>query len=62
MTAMVRNLATMTRVGLLAPGSPDAEGGRPAGRRGALRTARVHPIALLAALKTYAAGHGARGS
>ena len=62
MTAMIRNLATMTRVGVLAPGSEgvstvverlgDAE---------RIRKARVHPIALLAALRTYQAGHGARG-
>src|SRR5213075_1240072 len=26
-----------------------------------IRRARVHPIAVLAALRTYAAGHGARG-
>jgi 60 kDa SS-A/Ro ribonucleoprotein len=62
MTALVRNLATMTRVGVLAPGSDntskvvaqlaDAE---------RIRRARVHPIALLAALRTYSAGRGARG-
>jgi 60 kDa SS-A/Ro ribonucleoprotein len=62
LTAMIRNLATMTRVGLIAPMS---EATRTVvdrlsdGRR--LREARVHPIALLAALKTYAAGQGARG-
>jgi 60 kDa SS-A/Ro ribonucleoprotein len=62
MTAMIRNLATMTRVGVLAAGSEgtstvverlgDAE---------RIRKARVHPIALLAALRTYQAGRGARG-
>jgi 60 kDa SS-A/Ro ribonucleoprotein len=62
LTALVRNLATMTRVGLLGPNSAAAR--RVAevlsdGER--LRKARAHPIALLAALKTYAAGHGARG-
>lgn len=61
-TAMLRNLATMTRVGLLTEGSEvallvaerlvDAE---------RLRKARVHPIAVLAALRTYASGQGARG-
>jgi 60 kDa SS-A/Ro ribonucleoprotein len=62
LTAMIRNLATMTRVGLLAP---LAEATRrvvnvltDADR---LRTSRVHPIALLAALRTYQAGHGERG-
>ncbi len=62
MTALIRNLAALTRVGLLAPGSEaarlivaqlsDAE---------RLRAARIHPIAVLAALKTYAQGKGERG-
>jgi 60 kDa SS-A/Ro ribonucleoprotein len=61
-TALVRNLATMTRVGVLAPGSDGtamvlAQLGD--GER--VRKARVHPIALLAALRTYAAGRGLRG-
>ncbi len=60
--ALIRNLATLTRVGLLAAGSEatrkvvaqlsDAD---------RLRRARVHPIAVLSALKTYAQGHGERG-
>lgn len=61
-TAMVRNLATMTRVGLLAPG--EAATRTVVQRLGdgeRLRKARVHPIALLAALKTYAQGRGERG-
>ena len=63
MTALIRNLATMTKIGLLAQGSDatrrvveqlgDAE---------RLRRARVHPIAVLSALKTYASGRGARGN
>ena len=62
MTALIRNLATLTRVGLLVPGSDalvhvlaklgDAQ---------RLRAARIHPIAVLAALKTYAQGKGERG-
>ena len=62
MTAALRNLATMTRVGLLTPKSAatrtviarlrDAE---------RLRKARIHPIAVLAALETYGAGRSARG-
>jgi 60 kDa SS-A/Ro ribonucleoprotein len=62
MTAMIRNLATMTRVGVLAPGS---EGSSTVverlGDAERIRKARVHPIALLAALRTYQAGRGARG-
>jgi 60 kDa SS-A/Ro ribonucleoprotein len=54
MTALIRNLATMTRTGLIAPMSAAArqvveqisDGER-------LRKARVHPLAVLVALKTY---------
>ncbi len=62
MTAMIRNLATMTRVGVLTPGS--AGTAKVIGQLGdgaRIRHARVHPIALLAALHTYAAGRGVRG-
>ncbi len=61
-TAMIRNLATMTRVGVIAPGSAGAA--RVVDQLGdgeRLRRARVHPIAVLAALRTYASGHGVRG-
>jgi 60 kDa SS-A/Ro ribonucleoprotein len=62
MTAMIRNLATMTRVGVIAPGSVGtAAVASQLGDAERLRAARVHPIALLAALRTYAAGRGARG-
>ena len=63
MTALIRNLATMTRVGVVAPGSDgtakvieqleDAE---------RIRRARVHPMSVLIALRTYAVGRGVRGS
>jgi 60 kDa SS-A/Ro ribonucleoprotein len=62
MTAMVRNLATMTRVGVIAPGSEGtATVMAQLGDADRIRRARVHPIALLTALRTYAAGRGARG-
>jgi 60 kDa SS-A/Ro ribonucleoprotein len=62
MTAAIRNLATMTRVGVLARGSAGtAKVVAQLGDAERIRRARVHPIALLAALRTYAAGHGARG-
>jgi 60 kDa SS-A/Ro ribonucleoprotein len=62
MTALVRNLATMTRVGVLAPGSDGtAKAVAQLGDADRIRKARVHPIAVLAALRTYAAGRGARG-
>ena len=62
MTALIRNLATMTRVGLLAPGSDGtAKVVAQLGDAERIRRARVHPIALLAALRTYASGRGVRG-
>ncbi|HEX6714624.1 MAG TPA: TROVE domain-containing protein [Thermoleophilaceae bacterium] len=62
MTALIRNLATMTRVGVIAPGSDGtakvleqlADGDR-------IRRARVHPMSVLIALRTYASGRGVRG-
>jgi 60 kDa SS-A/Ro ribonucleoprotein len=63
MTAMIRNLATMTRVGLLTQSSHATNTVvgqlRDAAR---LQKARVHPIGVLAALVTYKSGRGARGS
>lgn len=62
LTALIRNLATMTRVGLIAPLGEhlhsichrlqDAP---------QLQKARVHPMQLLVASRTYAQGHGERG-
>ncbi|HEY6836444.1 MAG TPA: TROVE domain-containing protein [Gaiellaceae bacterium] len=62
MTAMIRNLATMTRAGVLAPRSAGTEKVvEQLGDADRIRRARVHPIAVLVALRTYAAGHGVRG-
>ena len=62
MTAMIRNLATMTRIGLIAP---LAEANKKIiaslSDKDILKKARIHPIALLSALKTYEQGHGERG-
>jgi 60 kDa SS-A/Ro ribonucleoprotein len=63
MTAMIRNLAKMTSVGLLSPLSK--EEGMVVGALGSvdvLRKSRVHPIQLLSALTTYKRGEGVRGS
>jgi 60 kDa SS-A/Ro ribonucleoprotein len=62
LTAMVRNLGTMTRLGLLTPVSA-ATGKAVAALTDTdrIRKARLHPVALLMALRTYAAGHGERG-
>jgi 60 kDa SS-A/Ro ribonucleoprotein len=60
--AMIRNLATMTRVGVIGRRSDGAaKVVAELGDRDRIRRARVHPIAVLAALRTYSAGRGARG-
>lgn len=63
LTAMIRNLGTMTKNGLIAPlakatgdvCSRLADGD-------ALKKSRVHPIQVLSALLTYRMGHGVRGN
>lgn len=63
MTALIRNLATLTRIGLLSPLSKTAKKVvAQLGDADRLRKARVHPIAVLSALRTYANGRGVRGS
>ncbi len=63
MTAMVRNLGNMSKVGLLTVGSDASkEVVRRLGDLKRLKAARVHPVALLMALKVYRQGHGLRGS
>jgi 60 kDa SS-A/Ro ribonucleoprotein len=62
LTAVLRNLGKMTKVGLLGAFS-DAERlviSR-LERAEALRAARVHPLQVLVALNTYAQGHGQKG-
>jgi 60 kDa SS-A/Ro ribonucleoprotein len=62
MTALVRNLATTTRAGVLESGSAGtAKVVEQLGDGDRIRRARVHPIAFLSALRTYASGRGARG-
>jgi 60 kDa SS-A/Ro ribonucleoprotein len=52
----------MTRVGVLSPGSDGTKKVvAQLGDEERIRRARVHPIAVLAALRTYAAGRGFRG-
>lgn len=63
MTALIRNLPTMTRVGLLKPMSRRARlAAERLADRDALKRQRVHPINLLIAYRTYAAGKSIRGS
>lgn len=61
--ALIRQLPTLTRLGVLPPMSARlravADQIRDPGR---LRKARVHPLAILLAAKTYAAGRSLRGS
>jgi 60 kDa SS-A/Ro ribonucleoprotein len=64
MTAMIRSLAKMTSVGLLTSDPSNAATRHVVARLTdgeAIRRARVHPISLLAALKTYEQGHGEKG-
>lgn len=62
LTAMMRNLATMTRVGLIAPLSDATRTVRERlSDKGRLHKARIHPMNVLMALKTYSAGHGLKG-
>jgi len=63
MTAMVRNLAKMTAVGLLKPMGDATR--RVVSRLGdgeALARARLHPLTILSALAVYQQGHGKKGS
>lgn len=59
MTAMVRNLATMTRIGLIAPMS-NGTGKvlRELTNIERIKKSRLHPVQILMAMKTYAAGKG----
>ncbi|OLF16389.1 TROVE domain-containing protein [Actinophytocola xanthii] len=62
-TALMRQLPRLTRLGMLTPSGSWAG---PVAERLAdperLRKARVHPVNVLVAQRTYASGHGARGS
>jgi len=62
MAALVRNLATLTRIGLVGTGSEwSRRVADQLGDRERLRRARVHPLGILSALRTYASGMGVRG-
>lgn len=63
MHAMVRNLGRMTANGLLVPGSEAAQLIALRLRDQArIKKARLHPMAILLAARTYASGHGLKGS
>ncbi|MDR0960144.1 MAG: TROVE domain-containing protein [Propionibacteriaceae bacterium] len=59
--ALMRQLSRLTRLGVL-DGACGAEVARRLSDRDTLVKARVHPISVLVALRTYASGRGARGS
>jgi len=62
MTALVRNLGKLSQVGVVVPfgeGLPLVLSAL--GDADRIRKARLHPLAILLALKTYAQGHGDKG-
>ena len=60
--ALVRQLGRLTAAGVLAPFSAGTEHVRAVlSDRARILKARLHPMALLIALRTYASGHGERG-
>jgi 60 kDa SS-A/Ro ribonucleoprotein len=61
MTAMIRNLGTMSKAGVLDPlGVGESLVLDALGDRERLKKARVHPLSILLALKTYSSGRGFR--
>lgn len=62
MTALVRSLSILTRVGVLAPMSSNLSNTlNRLTNMDELKKARVHPIQMLTALLTYKVGHGIKG-
>ncbi len=62
-TALIRNLATMTRAGLLKPmGKATAHVVAHLTDTSKLFAGRIHPITVLLALKTYASGQGIKNT
>jgi 60 kDa SS-A/Ro ribonucleoprotein len=63
LTALVRNLAKLTAVGLLAPlNGPTMKIVESLTNVDKIKKARLHPLSILGAWKVYAQGHGERGS
>lgn len=62
LTALIRNLGNMSKVGLLRPLSDAAKLVKEKLlNREQLKKARIHPISILIAMKVYEAGHGVLG-
>ena len=62
MTAMLRNLANMTRNGILDSRDYLLKVCEAFSDQGLIRRSRLHPLSILIGLRTYALGHGLRGS
>ena len=63
MTAMVRNLPKMTHLGMFSGNSAAATSVMARIKdEDAIRGARLHPLNILVAMRTYGSGHGVRGS
>lgn len=63
MTAMMRNLGKMTSIGLLSPfNTASAHVVKQFGNKERILKSRLHPLAILVALRIYASGKGMRGS
>jgi 60 kDa SS-A/Ro ribonucleoprotein len=63
LTALIRNLGNLSKIGLLSPANPDMMNhvrDRLTDDEG-LKRSRIHPIQILAAMMTYSTGRGARG-
>ena len=63
LTALIRNLGNMTRIGAITPLSDTEQ--QVVARISddeAIKRARVHPFAILQAMAVYASGHGLRGA
>ena len=63
LTAMIRNLGNMSKIGLLSDGNRQTVDfvANSITSADQLRRARIHPVAVLAAMLTYKQGHGMRG-
>lgn len=62
MTAMIRNLGVMSKIGLLTPMSAaESTVMQRLNDDNLLHKARIHPLAILSALRVYARGKGIRG-
>lgn len=63
MTALIRNLASLTRIGVIKPLSKGLQlAVEQIGNSEQLRKAKVHPLSILTAMATYQSGQSLRGS